>query len=79
VLRVDVSAELRDLSCPVLCLRGRADRLVSARSASRIRALKPDAEVGDIDGPHLLLQAKPVEAWSFLAPFMARIASRGLR
>jgi len=74
VLRVDVTSELRALSCPVLYLRARRDRLVRLESASRIQALRPSTELAHIDAPHLLLQANPAAAWSFVAPFLERIA-----
>ena len=74
VLRVDVTSELRELSCPVLCLHARRDRLVRLACARRIQALRPSARVVYVDAPHLLLQARPIEAWSYVAPFLEHIA-----
>jgi pimeloyl-ACP methyl ester carboxylesterase len=70
VLRVDVTAELERLSCPVLYLQAKRDRMVGARSAMRISALKPSVTVVQVCAPHLLLQANPHEAWSHVAPFL---------
>ena len=58
----------------VVLLRARRDRLVRLESASRIQALRPSTELAHIDAPHLLLQANPAAAWSFVAPFLERIA-----
>jgi pimeloyl-ACP methyl ester carboxylesterase len=74
VLRVDVTSELRELSSPVLCLHARRDQLVRLACARRIQALRPSVRVAHVDAPHLLLQAKPVEAWSYVAPFLEHIA-----
>jgi pimeloyl-ACP methyl ester carboxylesterase len=76
VLRVDVASELSALSCPVLYLQARRDRLVSLGCASRIQALRPSTELAIIDAPHLLLQANPSAAWSVVGPFLERLAVR---
>jgi pimeloyl-[acyl-carrier protein] methyl ester esterase len=75
VLTVNVTAEFQGLGCPVLCLQAGRDRLLSAASVARMRTVKPDAEYATIDGPHLLLQARPQEAWSQLSPFLERVAA----
>jgi pimeloyl-[acyl-carrier protein] methyl ester esterase len=75
-LHVDVSRELQKVACPVLYLRAGRDRLVSARCGARIRELKPDTHFARIDGPHLLLQARPDEAWAHVRQFVDRIAER---
>jgi pimeloyl-ACP methyl ester carboxylesterase len=69
ILSVDVTAELARYGRPLLCLRAKQDRLVFQRSFSRMQALKPSARFVELDGPHLLLQAKPREAWSQIASF----------
>jgi pimeloyl-[acyl-carrier protein] methyl ester esterase len=72
VLTVDVTSEFRTLTCPVLCLQARRDRLVSARSVARMRAIRPNSEFAEIDAPHLLLQTCPQEAWTYVSAFLAR-------
>ena len=67
-LRVDVTAELERLSRPLLCLWAKRDWIVRAGSRARVHAIKPAAESVEIDAPHLLLQARPVEAWSHIKP-----------
>jgi pimeloyl-ACP methyl ester carboxylesterase len=72
---VDVSAEFRELHCPVSCLHAGRDRLLDARSCARMRATRPDADyVQIVDAPHLLLQTRPAEVWSHVTPFLERIA-----
>jgi pimeloyl-ACP methyl ester carboxylesterase len=72
ILDVDARNELKALSRPLLYLRATRDRLVGARSANLIRTLKPDTELADVDGPHMLLQANPSGAWSVIEPFLQR-------
>jgi pimeloyl-[acyl-carrier protein] methyl ester esterase len=71
-LNVDVRAELERYSRPLLYLRATRDRIIYARSAARVRALKPSAIVIPIDAPHMLLQCRPTEAWSHIKPFIER-------
>lgn len=72
VLSVDDAATLRNLRQPVLDLRGTDDRLVPTRAADLVRSTRPDAVREDIPGPHLLLQARPAEAWRVIAAFCGR-------
>jgi pimeloyl-[acyl-carrier protein] methyl ester esterase len=76
-LTADVRRELEQLSQPLLCLQATHDRLVPASAAATIRALKPSATFVTVDGPHLLLQARPTEAWSHIQPFLERASMRG--
>jgi len=75
-LRVDVTRELERFSRPLLCLRAKRDRVIRAGSTARIRALKPSAQFVELQTPHLLLQADPVEAWRHIRPFLERAAER---
>lgn len=69
-VRVDARVELERLSQPLLWLHAKQDRLIRFPSAEAIRALRPAARVVEVDGPHLLLQANPAEAWRHIAPFL---------
>ena len=64
VLNVDVSSDLASLRCPVRYLRPTRDRLVPARAVRRILAANGNVVVHEIDGPHLILQTRPEQAWS---------------
>jgi len=48
---------------PTCYLQGTRDRLVPARCAAAFATLAAKLEVIAIDGPHMLLQARPAECW----------------
>lgn len=64
VLNVDVCSELTSIRCPIRYLRPTRDRLVSARALRKIVDVNARVIVHEIDGPHLLLQTRPEQAWS---------------
>jgi pimeloyl-[acyl-carrier protein] methyl ester esterase len=55
VLRVDKRGRLREIKCPMLCLQGRSDRLVSKKHVDEIVAAQPGCEVYWLDSSHMLL------------------------
>lgn len=69
VLTVDVTTLLAAIELPVLILRPTRDRIVP-RAAARLLAQAPHAEVADIEGPHLLLQSRPVESAAAVLRFL---------
>lgn len=71
-LSVDVTSELERFTRPLLFLRAERDRVVPARSADLIRALKPSVSFVDLPAPHLLLQARPRDAWSHIKSFLEK-------
>jgi pimeloyl-ACP methyl ester carboxylesterase len=70
---IDVRDRLREISVPVLYLRAGADRLVPRSSGDEVLGLARDAELATIDGPHMLLQARPAECASRIRSFERRI------
>lgn len=72
-LRVDVSAQLARIAVPVLYLRATQDRLVAAAAGRQIMAEAPKAELVEIAGPHMLLQACPRQAAEAVLSFAARL------
>jgi len=74
-LRANVSSRLEAISIPVLYLRASDDRLFSRSVSAHVLAGIPHAEVVDIPGPHLLLQAAPAECASAIARFVSGLAS----
>lgn len=64
VFRLDCTEALRAVRCPIVVLRGTKDRIVSRRSAEFFSRY---AEIRELDGPHLLLQTKPQEAWAAIS------------
>lgn len=75
LLRVDASEAFTALPVPLLYLRATRDRLVGARSRDHVLRHRPDANVVDIDGPHLLLQARPEACWRAVEAFLAHTRS----
>ncbi len=73
VLDVDVESALPGIAVPVLYLAGSADRLVGLRGLKRIAARLPGLESVVLEGPHLLLQARPGEAAREIVRFCGRL------
>ena len=69
VLRVDKRRRLREIKCPLLCLYGRSDRLVSKRHVDEIVAALPGCEVQWLDAPHMLLATHARAAVSVIEKF----------
>jgi len=61
VLSVDVVEKLASVRVPVLYLRGKSDRVVPRAAWSLIKKSLPSARLVEFDGPHFILQARPVE------------------
>lgn len=61
LLAADETAALRQVQVPTLVLRARQDRVVSRRSSTIMMENVPTATLVEVDGPHLLLQTRPVE------------------
>lgn len=75
VMSTDVSRCFAHGSLPVLYLRARHDRLVPSANALQILQLAPDAQLVDIAGPHMLLQAAPQEAADAVAAFLSGLSA----
>jgi pimeloyl-[acyl-carrier protein] methyl ester esterase len=75
VLTVDVGHDLQCLAQPVLWLQAGRDRLIPACCSAIVRALKPSTEFACVDGPHLLLQTRPMECWRTIEPFLKQECS----
>ena len=73
VLGVDVLDRLRDVTVPMLYLQAKSDRLVRRSALDRMRRVRPDIEVCECDGPHCLLQVRPVETAGAVAAFLRRL------
>jgi len=71
VASVDVSEKVRRVTAPTLYLRAKHDRVVSRASCDYIRQIHPNAEVVELDAPHLLLQTIPQDASSAIREFVS--------
>jgi pimeloyl-[acyl-carrier protein] methyl ester esterase len=70
VFQTDERRRMRDLPKPVLYLRGLGDNLVSERSWKELHAIRPNARIARIPGPHMLLQVSPAECWKAIIRFV---------
>ena len=70
VFQTDERNAVRSLRKPVLYLRGLRDNVVSERSWRALEAIRPDAEIVKIPGPHMLFQVLPVECWRAIIKFV---------
>jgi pimeloyl-[acyl-carrier protein] methyl ester esterase len=59
------------VSVPVTYVRGTRDRLVPASMMQKMKALRPSMACVDIDGPHLVLQCRPVESAAAILQVLA--------
>lgn len=55
VLHADKRDRLKKVTCPLLCLHGRSDRLVRSTLVDEIVAARPDCRVHWLAAPHMLL------------------------
>jgi pimeloyl-ACP methyl ester carboxylesterase len=73
VLSVDVTEKLKAIKVPVLYLRATHDRVVRRSAWHLIKRLLPAARLAEVEGPHFLLQAKPVESVARVAAFAKEV------
>jgi pimeloyl-[acyl-carrier protein] methyl ester esterase len=74
VLDVDYSARLAQMNVPILYLLATDDRIVFGRSCRHIARLLPAVTVVPLEGPHLLLQARPDVTAQMVGQFMRRVS-----
>ena len=72
VFDVDVRALLPSIAVPVVYLRGRADWLVGSRGLAQCTRHITQLTSEVIDGPHLLLHARPRESAEAITRFLSR-------
>lgn len=70
-LRVDVREELARTEAPILFLAPTRDRLIRADVHDELLALRPDAEVGLVEAPHMILQRCPHACLARIEEFLA--------
>jgi pimeloyl-ACP methyl ester carboxylesterase len=70
ILAVDAVESLDRIALPVLVIYARHDRVVPYAATRSLIAHLPGAEIADIDGPHLLLQACPEECSAAVLKFI---------
>ena len=73
ILNVNVEQDLVEINVPMLYMRSRKDYLIKKHNIKRIKRLKKDIEVIDIDTQHFLLQLKPEKAAYEITRFIQAI------
>ena len=71
-LAVDERAALKVTPTPILCLVPTRDWLIARRGIRSILQVRPEADVINIDAPHLLLQCRPAEAFREIQAWMQK-------
>lgn len=74
VLNTDKADAFARCPAPTLHLRSTGDRLVPDAAWRRMATIRPMTTV-QMSGPHFLLQANPVAAWSAISPFLKSSAA----
>ena len=77
VLDVDVEDSVASIAVPTLYLGGDADRLVGLRGLAQIGPRLPGMATVVLEGPHLLLQARPEEAVREILAFLGPLGEKG--
>lgn len=73
VVNVDVSETFAALNTPVLYLRASDDRVVPCAASELALRLKPHMRLVQLEAPHFLLQAAPVEAARIVSKFVHEV------
>jgi pimeloyl-ACP methyl ester carboxylesterase len=72
ILDVDETRRLGCIDLPMLILRARGDFIVSRAATQWMLKTARGAELAEIDGPHLLLQARPADCAAAVLQFLQR-------
>lgn len=70
LFELDARDALGRVGVPILYLRAKRDRVVPRANANDIAAVAPGTVIVDIDAPHFLLQAVPIEAAGVVRQFV---------
>ena len=73
LLAVDASAALARIRLPMLVLQARRDLVIPRSATQWILKTAPHARLIEIDGPHLLLQTRPVECAAAVSKFVRTV------
>jgi pimeloyl-ACP methyl ester carboxylesterase len=73
VLSTDVRAHLRNIDAPIIYLRAANDRVVPRHASDLIGTLLPSVKFLELEAPHFMLQAKPVECAACVAAFAREV------
>jgi len=72
ILDCDARAALRDVTVPMMYLQADGDNLVGARCGAEIIAHRPQTDLVQLRGPHLLAQREPHQTADAVLAFLRR-------
>jgi pimeloyl-ACP methyl ester carboxylesterase len=72
IFDVDESRRLGCIDLPMLILRARGDFIVPRAATQWMLQSAPEAQLAEIDGPHLLLQSRPADCAAAVLQFLQR-------
>ena len=73
VITVDATDALMSCPVPIHYLRATQDRILGSHVLRQIQQVRPTVEVVDISGPHLLLQAEPVQCAAIIGEIVGKL------
>lgn len=73
MFETDVTAALKEVTAPILCLAGSQDKLGSAQAMEMLFKIKPNTACVTLDTSHLVLQTKPREAIEAIQKFLQQL------
>ncbi len=69
VINIDVTRELVACPVPIMYIQAMHDYVVPSGNLERIKELRPDVEVAQIEAPHMILQTQPLLAAEIIEKF----------
>lgn len=73
MFETEVTAALKEIKAPILCLNGSHDKLGSQEAMDKLLSIKPESACISFDTSHLVLQTKPREAIEAIQKFLQRL------
>ena len=73
VMTADADDDLRRCPAPVLYIHATRDRMLRRGIPERLRRIRPDITVRELDSPHLVLQRRPAESFEIVEQFVGSI------
>lgn len=76
VVFADVVHRLKDIAVPVLYLRASTDEIVPRQACDLLSRFMPDMQIVEMQSPHFMLLASPVESAAQVLKFMREVGLR---
>ncbi len=73
ILALDDTVRFIEISCPIGYIRPTRDKLISKKLLNKMHGLKPEMLIEKVEGPHFILQTKPVECANAISKIIDKI------